>query len=317
MVSQAQKVLDFLEKQDGELFAALLNDFEAISNSLDTDTLAQMIAEGRNSEVLDMVEQAIEDHQNEYPVALTSLFIAAGAFSGSTLFSQDQTFDILDEQNSSYYAPAKAAIVGALIVSLMQTVQTILLTPYSEIITPNSLAFYIKESVGLSPTQWAAVQNYESHLRAGSLRALQNELRDKEADAIIATLFAEKEKLSEEMIRNLVSRYIDNQVQHRAKVIAQTETTRALGSATQLLGEQAVDSGEFAEEQIKRFWHTKADERVRHSHRPIPRMNEKGVGPKEPFQTPLGPLLFPGDPNGSIENTANCRCWVTVQFSEE
>jgi hypothetical protein len=39
-------------------------------------------------------------------------------------------------------------------------------------------------------------------------------------------------------------------------------------------------------------------------------MNPRGVGQNESFTSPLGPILYPGDPSATAENTIQCRCAV-------
>jgi hypothetical protein len=43
-------------------------------------------------------------------------------------------------------------------------------------------------------------------------------------------------------------------------------------------------------------------------------MNERGVGHAEPFASPLGPILYPGDPNALAANTIQCRCAVFARI---
>jgi hypothetical protein len=64
-----------------------------------------------------------------------------------------------------------------------------------------------------------------------------------------------------------------------------------------------VDTG-----RLRRFWVKTNDSRTRDAHRAVPDMNPEGVGMDEPYRTPLGPLMFPRDPNGSGANTIQCRC---------
>ena len=62
---------------------------------------------------------------------------------------------------------------------------------------------------------------------------------------------------------------------------------------------------------VKRIWRTMRDEKVRPSHR-------RAFGQKRsatnPFRVGQASLMYPGDPTGPIEETANCRCWIEVQI---
>ena len=67
---------------------------------------------------------------------------------------------------------------------------------------------------------------------------------------------------------------------------------------------------------VRRFWNTQGDERVRGSHMRIPRLNPKGRGLNSPFKTPLGDLLYPGDSQrGTAANVVNCRCFVETNVA--
>lgn len=62
---------------------------------------------------------------------------------------------------------------------------------------------------------------------------------------------------------------------------------------------------------VKRIWRTMKDEKVRPSHR-------RAFGQKRsvtnPFRVGQALLMYPGDPTGPIEETANCRCWIEVKI---
>ena len=53
---------------------------------------------------------------------------------------------------------------------------------------------------------------------------------------------------------------------------------------------------------------------MRNSHLQIPGLNESGRGQNEKFITPLGPLLYPADPDGTAANVINCRCAVFARI---
>ena len=61
---------------------------------------------------------------------------------------------------------------------------------------------------------------------------------------------------------------------------------------------------------VKRVWKTMRDEKVRPTHK-------KAYGQKrsagKPFRVGVSSLMYPGDPSGAIEETANCRCWVELE----
>lgn len=55
----------------------------------------------------------------------------------------------------------------------------------------------------------------------------------------------------------------------------------------------------------KKTWYTSRDERVRGTHAAL---HAQTVDLFDSFQTPSGPLRFPGDPLAPVSETINCRC---------
>lgn len=175
---------------------------------------------------------------------------------------------------------------------------------------PRTTARRIRESIGLTARQEQSVANYRAALENGDREALNRALRDKRFDRSVLAAIDRDRPLSQDQIDRMVERYRARYVKYRSEVVGRTESTRAVQGAQHELMESYVDEGKIAREQIRRFWHTAMDERVRSSHRQIPALNADGVGQNEEFQTPLGPLMYPGDPSGTAANVAMCRCAV-------
>lgn len=93
---------------------------------------------------------------------------------------------------------------------------------------------------------------------------------------------------------------------NRARVIAQTETTRAYGAGALAAGmEQSRVSGRL----LRKRWDTEHDDRVRTSHRSVDgEVRDLGM----PFYVDGFPLMFPGDPIGPPETVINCRCDLVI-----
>lgn len=94
---------------------------------------------------------------------------------------------------------------------------------------------------------------------------------------------------------------------NRARVIAQTETTRHHNSSTlaHALLVQQQDGGQYV-----KVWDTTMDDHEREAHK---RANNQTRLIQDPFNVDNQPLLFPGDPLGSPENVINCRCSISVR----
>ena len=97
---------------------------------------------------------------------------------------------------------------------------------------------------------------------------------------------------------------------NRARVIAQTETTRAYGAGTLAAGfEQARVTGRV----LRKRWDATRDNRVRPGHREV---DGDTVQLWMPFYVDGVPLMFPGDPTGPPETVINCRCDLMILNEE-
>src|SRR6185436_19411337 len=96
---------------------------------------------------------------------------------------------------------------------------------------------------------------------------------------------------------------------NRARVIAQTETTRAYGAGTLAAGmEQSRVTGRI----LTKTWVGRV-ERERATHLAT---NGTKLPLFYPFQVGDDQLMFPGDPTGSPENVINCRCSLVIGIEE-
>ena len=173
---------------------------------------------------------------------------------------------------------------------------------------PRDAARAFRDSIGLTQRQERAVQNFRRALQESPGQALSRQLRDRRFDSTLRGAAQQGNELTQEQVERMTERYRAKMLKHRSEVIARTESLRALSEGKEAAREQLIESGQIRADQVRRRWVHAADERVRADHRSIPVMNPNGVGPDEPFQTPLGPLRYPRDPNGTGANTIQCRC---------
>lgn len=97
---------------------------------------------------------------------------------------------------------------------------------------------------------------------------------------------------------------------NRARVIAQTETTRAYGAGTLAAGmEQARVTGR----RLRKRWDTKDDTRVRSAHAHVDgETRELWM----PFYVDGFPMLAPGDPIAPADQVCGCRCELRIVNEE-
>ena len=150
--------------------------------------------------------------------------------------------------------------------------------------TTQTIADDISRIVGLRPDQLDTLDRLEAKLTA-----------DGANDAAITRALDAR---SMELLRD------------RSLMIARTETIRAVSAGQQELWKQAVDDGLIDPDTARRIWIPADDEAVCPICSEIPNMNPDGVGLDEEFDSPVGPVMFPGDPH------PNCRCSVALEFGE-
>jgi hypothetical protein len=165
--------------------------------------------------------------------------------------------------------------------------------------------------IGLTTTQEQWARNYAAELATPDTaeQSLVRNLRDRRFDAAVRRSVKDGKPIPAETREKMVTAYRNRALRYRAETIGRTETLTALHQASNEMYQQAIDEGVITEAQVRRFWVTAGDERVRATHRLIPGMNSGGVGLNQQFITPDGPFLFP--PAGP-----NCRCHVRVQIQD-
>jgi hypothetical protein len=101
-----------------------------------------------------------------------------------------------------------------------------------------------------------------------------------------------------------VDRAARRALQLRVENIARTESLWSAHAGNQALLEEAARQGTLDRERFRRFWLLTPDERLcSRICQPIPSMNPNGVRLDEPFQTPVGSVMFP-------PAHPQCRCSV-------
>lgn len=94
----------------------------------------------------------------------------------------------------------------------------------------------------------------------------------------------------------------------RAKLIARTNTAGAVSTGRH-------EGLKHAGVELK-GWLDSKDENVRQSHREAAAKYVDGIPVNQPFIVGSSPLMYPGDPNGSIEEIANCRCMEIARVAK-
>jgi len=179
---------------------------------------------------------------------------------------------------------------------------------------PVDVARDVRAHIGLTARQAQAVMNYRRALEAGDKAALERGLRDKRFDSSVARAIRDDKPLGKDKIDKMVERSRARYLKYRAETISRTEAIRAVNQGAVLAWRQQIDAGKIGADEVVKRWIYTPDSRTRHAHRTIPAMNKDGVGIDDAFQSELGPIRYPGDPQAAAANVVNCRCTMVIRY---
>lgn len=173
----------------------------------------------------------------------------------------------------------------------------------------------IRQHIGLTEHQSKYVANFRRQLETGEGLGYTNpwDRRLSGAERSMARAEFNAPISDPKRIDQLVDRYRDSLINRRAKDIARTETHRASIEGQSEVWRQAEERGILDKNRARRFWIVTPDDRARPDHLAVPKMNPDGVAVDEPFNTPVGPVMHPGD-SGDPSFDINCRCAEGLEF---
>ncbi len=240
---------------------------------------------------------------------LTAIVIPAPA-----ILNKDAVFDLFNPYTADYINRYKLNLVQGITSNTREAMRNELAQDIVAGVNPKTTARNFKNTIGLTPNQQQAVRNYRGYLENLDRQALQRELRDKRFDPTVLRAIEEGKPLTTAQIDKMVNRYREKYIKYRAEVIARTESLRAVSIGNDLNIRQMILDGDIDLESVRKVWHYVGGPRTRDAHLKVPGLNPGGVMLDRPFVTPLGPLMFPRDPNGTAANTVQCRCWLTYKL---
>lgn len=222
-------------------------------------------------------------------------------------FLEPFNFSIIDPNTSSRLRIHNSALVQEISVNTQRAITQRMNANVVAGVNPKNAARDLKGIIGLTDYQEQTVRNFEQGLRELDSKILERKLIDGRQLPSIERAIDDASPLPEDRIQQIVKRYSERMLKLRTQTIARTESLRATAMGEHYSLQQAQDQGKLNRE-VTRFWIATNDGRTRNSHILAPSMNEKGRAINEPFQTVLGNLMFPRDPNGHPANVINCRC---------
>lgn len=298
---------DLLNNAEQELLNQLLITFKQIQTELELAALTALIEEDDDSEVITILSYLFTNFALSYVSQFHVMSQVIADFISNSL-NNSFIYNPLEETVVQNLRTSVQRITNGLLNSQLETIRQQLLIARSQQLSVKEIARKIQSSIGLSPLQQQAVDNYRRLLEQKSRRALTRSLRDKSYDE----LFLLKKPLSQKQIEIMVERYAENYRQYKIKNIAESESQRLIHESSDEVFHQGIISGFIDEKNIKRTWVTKGDEKVRGTHSTMHgQIRQYGV----PFISGGGvPLMYPKDVNAPNSETDNCRCVVLYQF---
>jgi len=297
-----------------KLTKGFLDAVKRVQDSIDMDALVKLIEQGRLADAIALVDDAAK--RIGYGSLLDEVadaFTEGGRVSASIASTYapgliSVHFDVVNPGTTEVLRTYQADMVRGLDERRQAAVTQAVVAGVTEGRGPLDVARDVRAAISLTPRQEQAVRNFRRMLEEGEREVLDRALRDRRFDASVARAVEGEKPLKPEQIERMVERYRERYLKYRSETIARLESARAVSMGSDRLWKQAVEDGTFAAEQIRKGWIYTADGKVRHAHSTIPTRNPKGVGLYEAFDSELGPIRFPGDPNAVAENLINCRC---------
>jgi len=304
-----------------EIATAFLQAVEQLRDKIDLKELVDLLAQGRTQEAIARVQSAVTQGGWQQLANTVSRGALEAALTGMRTavadvpFTQLETvFSVTNPKTVGFLNQYEMQLIRQLADDSLSSVRRAILDGVSAGRNPLDVARDVRRFIGLTDTQTQAVQNFRRLLENQDRDVLARALRDKRFDPTVRAWLDGDLDLKPEQVDRMVDRYTDRYLKYRSETIARTEAIRATQVGNHQIWQQAVDSGQFQAMEVRRSWIYTHDGRARDAHIAIPSMNPDGVGLNEPFQTPLGPLMYPGDPAGVAANTINCRCAVIYRY---
>ena len=319
---QIRRIRELFVRQGNKMSAAFLQAIQDIQDEIVLERIADLIERHRFNDVANIINtQMVEAKMIPFLQVTHDTFVAGGLFAAEHAMASAQValrFNISNPKTSAFLNRYSMDLISGVTNDAKRTINFVISEGLKAGDNPFTIARDVRDSIGLTPLQQQAVQNYRTALENLNSSALDRALRDRRFDSTTQSAIDAGNALTDEKIDRMVDRYQDRFLDYRAETIARTESTRAVSAGQKALYDQAIENGNIMESQVKRFWVTAEDEKVRDSHAVMPDINADGVGQNEPFMDGDGnELLFPSDPAAPPETTCNCRCSISIEVLAE
>lgn len=309
---QAQLQERAAERSRRAIRAAFLLSVERIRGHISRRQLADLLASGDAYGAVRLVDDALSAEPfRPLETALHEALISAGKLIGDELAT---TF-VRKRAPWGFRAFATPTVtaaqswIGGVVSYLKNTVRAavvrVVLGSAPSQQTPAQIARAVLQSIGLTEQQ---VRGAEA-LRTG----LERQATVDAAEA--ARQGARAPRRSQAQAEAALERYRKRALILRGGTIGSNESRRAAAMAAQRVWEQAAEDGLIDAQLTMKKWNNLHDGRVRNAHIEIPAIQPDGVPLFAAFDSSAGNIRFPHDPQATVSNTANCRCWLTYSIA--
>lgn len=315
-IDKAERLFLLIDQQDERIQRIFLTAIKSLKDEIDLDDLTALIAQGRVSEALSRLKFVAD----QLAAASNVAFVTAGASAAELITSAGLGQLVFDQVNLNAVAAMqrnRLELIREFTREQARATSQAIIAGVESGINPVAQARNFRDSIGLTSKQWGHVANYRRALERAAVDAQAaadakgRGLRDARFDANVDRARRTGKPISPAKIDQMVERYSDRYIKHRAKVIARTEALRAVHQGNEEAYRQAVAEGVVREDQLIREWRTSVDGRERETHR---KLNGQKRKPGEVWTTPNGSLRYPGDPNAPAKETVQCRCAILTRI---
>ena len=308
-----EQLLALLDSVEPALYVAALNAVAAIQQSdfLSRARIERLIERGQ-------IEEAIIEAGRIGAISINDSYAAVYGVAGrqATGLVDDALritigFDTVNSRAVRHLQAVRLRLISEITEQQREAISQSLIDGLTRGLNPRQQAIDVRRSIGLTAPQRRAVENYRLALERGSADALDRQLRDRRSDRTVQRAIREGRPLSARQIDSMVERYRSRTLRYRARVIARTESLRAVHAGADEGYRQILESASVDVAEIERTWNTARDERVRPTH--VAASGQKR-GLDESFVVGGALLRYPGDSRGSARETVHCRCRVSVRI---
>lgn len=329
--TQRKQILEFLDKLQPQFAKPLREGIDNIKSGVDLTQLSGWLATGRYSQAINFITKELV-HSEMFALADTidTAFQVGGKLAASFANAQGVSvrFNIVNPKTAEVLQSYKADLIKGISEDARNSIVQAVNFGLKNGFNPMKTARLMRDSIGLAPNQVQFALNYREELQRlkdpeylARLAARPDvipeanarELTSSASDRAVRNAINDNSPLTDSKIDDLVSDYTDNMIDYRSEMIARTESTRIMNESSKSMYDQAIADGDVGEEQVKRYWMYTHDNKTRDAHVGIPEINPDGVGQNEAFDSELGPIMYPGDPDADPGNTINCRCSIYTE----